>query len=299
MIRSSRPLKIASLVLMGLLLPLLKASDDLRAPSSLPQIQEGPKDQNLIEGDTAFFSVTAAGEPPLTYQWKKDGVNIVGAWFNELKIPSAMRAEDGTKFTCAVTNFHGTIISPAATLTVAPKLSVLSAHDWPEGQPKRFYTFALEASGGTPPFSWSILKGNLPAGITLKPHGVISGTPSFSGTFTFTLGVRDASKLVPQSDQKMFTLVIKTGPEPKPEAARFQISPNPFSPGQGELTISNLSPHAELLIVDRFGRPMIKLSGNSTIRWNGHDNTGTPLESGAYTVIEMATLEKERLVILN
>jgi hypothetical protein len=53
------------------------------------------------------------------------------------------------------------------------------------------YSVALSATGGTPPYTWS-LTGNLPPGLMLdNTHGIISGTPTAAGTYAFTLTVAD------------------------------------------------------------------------------------------------------------
>ena len=56
------------------------------------------------------------------------------------------------------------------------------------------YSSALQASGGSAPYSWSITSGSLPAGLSLAAStGLISGTPTASGTFNFTAAVGDSS----------------------------------------------------------------------------------------------------------
>ena len=56
------------------------------------------------------------------------------------------------------------------------------------------YTTALSATGGTLPYSWSVVSGSLPAGLTLaSATGVISGTPTAQGTYPFSAQVEDAS----------------------------------------------------------------------------------------------------------
>lgn len=55
------------------------------------------------------------------------------------------------------------------------------------------YSFLLLASGGVPSYQWSVSSGSLPAGLTLSDAGLISGTPSGSGSFNFTVQVQDSS----------------------------------------------------------------------------------------------------------
>ena len=49
------------------------------------------------------------------------------------------------------------------------------------------------ASGGTSPYSYSLVSGSLPTGLSLAPTGVLSGTPTQSGSFTITVRGRDIS----------------------------------------------------------------------------------------------------------
>ncbi|MCP3143073.1 putative Ig domain-containing protein [Pyxidicoccus xibeiensis] len=54
------------------------------------------------------------------------------------------------------------------------------------------YRASLSASGGSLPYSWHLVEGSLPAGLTLSSSGEITGTPSTSGSASFTLEVRDS-----------------------------------------------------------------------------------------------------------
>jgi hypothetical protein len=82
------------------------------------------------------------------------------------------------------------IISAAAT---PPTITTASL---PGGTQNSAYTGQLAASGGTTPYSWSITTGALPTGLALTAAtGAISGTPSATGTFNFTVQVRDANAL--------------------------------------------------------------------------------------------------------
>jgi hypothetical protein len=54
------------------------------------------------------------------------------------------------------------------------------------------YSLTLPVSGGTTPYSWQIVSGALPAGLTLGSDGIVSGTPTVNGTFNYTVRVTDA-----------------------------------------------------------------------------------------------------------
>lgn len=62
------------------------------------------------------------------------------------------------------------------------------------------YSGSLAATGGVAPYQWSIPSGTLPQGLSLNQNGVISGIPVKTGTYTFTVSVKDgASKIATRS----------------------------------------------------------------------------------------------------
>ena len=81
----------------------------------------------------------------------------------------------------------------------------------------------LSASGGVPPYVWSLVSGALPPGVTLSPSGLISGTPTASGSYGFTVRVTDANMA---SAQGTFTLVVSASLNitscPAPNASQGQ-----------------------------------------------------------------------------
>ncbi len=72
-----------------------------------------------------------------------------------------------------------------------PTLSVTTT-DLPGGTVGVPYNATLTASGGTPSYRWSLASGALPNGLSLASStGVVSGTPTATGTFAFTVRVQD------------------------------------------------------------------------------------------------------------
>jgi len=71
-------------------------------------------------------------------------------------------------------------------------ITTTSLSDATQNQP---YSQTLTATGGVTPYIWSTPSGSsLPAGLSMNPStGVISGTPTTVGTFTFTVKVEDSS----------------------------------------------------------------------------------------------------------
>ena len=87
--------------------------------STAPAITVHPAPQTVVAGSSATFSVTAAGTPPLAYQWKRDGADIAGATEPSYTIPAVASADAGS-YTVVVTNPCGSVTSDPALLTVTP-----------------------------------------------------------------------------------------------------------------------------------------------------------------------------------
>ena len=83
-----------------------------------PTITTQPVSQTVTAGQTATFTVVAAGTAPLSYQWQKNGANISGATSASYVTPATTSSDSGATFDVVVSNSAGTVTSNAATLTV-------------------------------------------------------------------------------------------------------------------------------------------------------------------------------------
>lgn len=88
-----------------------------------------------------------------------------------------------------------TITPPTASTGSSSTTSALTitTTSVPNGTTGTAYSAALAASGGTTPYTWTVSGGALPAGIALSTSGAISGTPTTSGSFSFTAQVADSA----------------------------------------------------------------------------------------------------------
>jgi hypothetical protein len=87
--------------------------------------------------------------------------------------------------------------SVSLTLTIASTQLTIASSKLAAGTEGTAYSQSLQASGGTPGYTWSIASGTLPSGLTLAGgSGAISGTPTASGTSTVTVSVSDSSRPV-------------------------------------------------------------------------------------------------------
>jgi hypothetical protein len=78
----------------------------------------------------------------------------------------------------------------------------------PNGTLGTAYSRTLAAAGGTSPYTWAVTAGALPTSLTLHAAtGVIDGTPTVGGPFTFTVTVTDS---LAQAATATFTVTIAT-----------------------------------------------------------------------------------------
>jgi len=191
---------------------------------SLPQ----PQTVSVTATTPTAFTATAAGGAWLSV------TPISGTTPATLSIAVSPAGLSGGVYegsvTVAVPGSTGTPQTVRVTLTVTGGLAITSTSPLAAGAVATAYSQTLTASGGTSPYQWLLVSGTLPAGLTLSTAGVLAGTPTIAGTYSFTLQVRDN---VGATATQAFTLVIGT------EAAltRSGVLPHLASGGGWKTTI--------------------------------------------------------------
>ena len=77
-----------------------------------------------------------------------------------------------------------------------------------DGVVGRSYKATLTASGGTPPYHWSLVGGLVPPGLNLSSSGTIEGVPTLAGSYTFALNVFDSGNPV-RFDGRWFSVAVR------------------------------------------------------------------------------------------
>lgn len=172
---------------------------------------------------TAYSQTVAATGGAGPYSWAVSS----GALPDGLSLNSSNGGISGTpssaktfNFTIKVTDSHNATATQAFSVTIVantPALTINTGSSLPDGTVGVGYSQTVTATGGAPPYTWSVTSGSLPGGLNLDgPSGTISGVPTSAGTFPFSIRVSDKNTAV--ADQA-FQIVI--GPAPPSPTLSF------------------------------------------------------------------------------
>ena len=168
-------------------------------------------------------------------------------------------------------------INQAAAGSSGGQITLLNSSPLPSAVMSAPYSFQMAASGGTQPYRWSAT-GTFPPGLTLNPNsGAISGTPTTSGTFSFSVVVTDATNA---STSQPYTMTVA-----------------PAQAGGTPLTIVSTSPLSNATVGATYSSQFTASGGTTPYQWNASGNIpaglvlnpatgafgGTPTSAGTYT----------------
>lgn len=115
-----------------------------------------------------------------------------------------------TTGTVTVTSVADHTKSASASVTITPPSTpplIITTASLPVAISGTAYSVTLSATGGTLPYTWSLSSGQLPTGLAVSSAGLLSGTTSTIGQFTFTVRVTDSSTPTKSATQSL-TLTV-------------------------------------------------------------------------------------------
>ncbi len=169
-----------------------------------PSITAQPTNTVAIAGNSAQFNVTATGTSPISYQWRKNNVDINGANSAQYFIPN-VQPTDATTYSVVLSNVAGVVISSAASLTVIVPTSIT-------GNPVDVIvtvntqaTFTVAATGTAPlAYQWRKDNVNIP-GATSATYVIPSAQVTNEGFYSVV--VSNAGGSVPSSAARLTVVV--------------------------------------------------------------------------------------------
>jgi endonuclease/exonuclease/phosphatase family metal-dependent hydrolase len=152
-----------------------------------PIVSLQPQSQTIAVGVPVTFTVSANGTAPLSYQWRVNNTNILGAITNSYSIASAQTTNNGS-YVVVITNSVGSVTSSAAILTVSNTPPVITT------QPSSQSVYAGETAafivtaGGTAPliYQWRFNGTNL-SGATNDDYSFNNVQTNDAGNYTVVI----------------------------------------------------------------------------------------------------------------
>lgn len=209
----------------------------------------------------------AGGLPP--YQWSLSGGTLpAGLTLSSSGVLSGTPTAAGTSsFTVELSDSNN--VQTTATLSLTASVLAITSASMADGYPGESYSYTLTASGGPAPFTWNVT--GLPPGFSYDTStGVVSGTPTATGTTSISVRVTDALNRVAT---RGLTLVVYALP---------QITTSALADG-----FANVA-YTQTLDATNGKQPYTWSITSGTphagLAFNGSTLSGTPTESGTRTL---------------
>ena len=184
-----------------------------------PSITTPPANATVAAPAAATFTVAASGTAPLSYQWRRDGVNISGANSASYVLDPTTGTDNGATFDVVVSNAVGSAVSPAATLTVSMMPAITTAPVSTTVTAPAAATFSVVASG-TAPLSYQWRRNGVNINGATSASYMLDPTAGSDTAATFDVVVSNAAGSVTSSAA---TLTVHVAPSIATQPANVTV----------------------------------------------------------------------------
>ena len=247
-------------------------------PAQYTQVGQPYSQTNVGSGGTvgSYYYTLQSGSLPagITVDWYTGLVSGVPTAAGAFSYTIGVNVY-GTSYGVAQT-VSGTIAAPAPPLTLAltvpTKMQV--------GQP---YAQANTARGGTPAYTFTLPNGALPAGTTLDPAtGMVSGTPTAVGPFSYTVAVIDSAGAPQSASQTISGSIV-------PGIPALSLASTPSPTLQADQSYWQVNVASGGTPVYRYSVTAGRLPAGTTLDASNGFVAGTATTSGAFSYAITAT----------
>ena len=160
----------------------------------------------------------SGGTEPYTWEVTSgslpDGLSLSATTGSSINISGTPEESGTSSFTIKVTDSSDPAVSDTKSLsiTIYDTVTISTIVLRPGAEDMEFeYSQTLEASGGSGDYTWTKTSGTLPSGLSLSDDGEISGTPSSSGDYTFTVKATDSDDSSASDTQELSIRIKDSG----------------------------------------------------------------------------------------
>lgn len=222
-------------------------------------LQISPAEPSVAAGASVQFAATVKNTSNTAVLWSASAGSISGSGLWTAPSGTSLKSVTVTATSAANGSVHS-----SATATITSGLFSIGTTTLPSGSTGTAYSAALTASGGQLPYQWSVLSGLLPTGLQLNSStGILAGTPSTAGTYTFTVQGLDGDS---QTAQHSYSIMISNsgascGPPTYPcSRTDEEIVQLPATlPNIGNLIGAN-----NIVTDPNFGNPIVRITDSNT-----------------------------------
>jgi hypothetical protein len=207
----------------------LRVTTSTPPPTSI-SVSVSPSSAALHIGASTQFSASVSGTTNTAVTWLVNGTqsgnSTVGTISSSGLYTAPAAVPSGSTVTVTARSVADTTKSASASVSIVanPTPIAITTSTLPGATANSAYKATLAATGGTAPYTWSLVSGQLPAGLALSSSGVISGTPTTAGTTFFSVQAKD-SAATPQAATQAESVVVADGTSATCSGTCYYVSP--------------------------------------------------------------------------